>query len=167
MTIEKYNNLTQNYLKSILDYNENTGEFIWKIAISDCLKIGKIAGHFNKTLGYNVIRINKQSYRSHRLAFFYTYGKWPTTYIDHINGIKNDNRINNLREVDHRLNLHNTYKHRNGKLIGCSYHKTKKKWIANIQVNKIRYQIGAYSTELEAHEAYNQVTYLLKQDKII
>lgn len=54
---------------------------------------------------------------AHRVAWFLHYGKWPTKCIDHINGDRHDNRINNLRDVGHIDNCRNLEAHRNGKTI--------------------------------------------------
>jgi hypothetical protein len=74
--------------------------------------------------------------------------------IDHINGNKIDNRIENLRLVTSRGNGQNRKEHRDGRLVGCYYHKRDKKFIANIRISGKKICIGLFETEKEAHEAY-------------
>lgn len=72
--------------------------------------------------------------------------------VDHINGIKNDNRIANLREVTPRQNQVNKEIHRNGHLPGTTHRGDK--WISQIWINNTNKYIGIYDTEIEAHIAY-------------
>ena len=80
--------------------------------------------------------------------------------IDHINGNKIDNRIENLRIVTRRGNQQNRKTHRAGRLTGTCYNKIYHDdkiyhyWKSTIQINKTRIGIGRYKTEQEAHEAY-------------
>lgn len=78
----------------------------------------------------------------------------PNMVIDHINGNKLDNRIENLRMVNQRVNMQNTCKHRKGKVVGCSYHKCTKKYIVQIQIKSINIYLGAYSSLELAQKAY-------------
>ena len=89
--------LTQEYLKSILDYDLDTGIFTWKINKAKRTKIGDIAGwSYN---GYREIEINDKKYKAHRLAWLYVYGEMPNKLIDHIDGNRSNNKISNLREA--------------------------------------------------------------------
>ena len=152
--------ITQEYLKSILQYNENTGEFVWLMALKR-MKIGNIAGSI--TNGYIYVSLNKKKYLAHRLAWFYIYGKWPLNCIDHINGITNDNRIINLRDVTHRKNSQNAKAHRLGKLVGTAYHKSTNRWYARIKINGIPKHIGSYDSELKAFAAYKAMNWLIDE----
>lgn len=145
--------ITQEYLKSVLHYNEITGVFTWKVSNSKKLKVGSIAGWYN-TRGYVQITIKNKKYTAHRLAWLYMYGTDPKAQIDHVNGNKEDNRIDNLREVNNRENNQNKTVHRNGRLVGYSLHKNTKKYQARVNVNKKVIHIGLYNTPQEAHEAY-------------
>jgi len=130
-------------LKEIFDYDPNTGIFIRKIK-------GRKAkvGSFDPE-GYVYIQINHIKYAAHRLAWLYMYGEFPTDQIDHINGIKNDNRIANLRVCTHAENQQTK---RNVK--GYSWHKTKKRFIAYIQINKKRIELGRYLNEQDARKSH-------------
>jgi hypothetical protein len=95
--------LTQEALKHILDYNPDTGLFVWKNPTGGRAKRNAIAGKTNSH-GYRSIKINKKDYLAHRLAWFYVHGKWPANIIDHINGDKVDNRISNIRDTSLSVN---------------------------------------------------------------
>ena len=89
--------LTQQRLKQVLGYDPKTGIFRWKVRRPK-RKPGDQAGCLNKE-GYVKISVDGASYTAHRLAFFWMTGKWPTPMTDHFNGIRNNNRWENLREV--------------------------------------------------------------------
>jgi hypothetical protein len=57
--------------------------------------------------GYFIIKLNRKTYKAHRIAWLLTYGSWPEDQIDHINGNGLDNRLENLRDVSNRENLRN------------------------------------------------------------
>lgn len=57
--------------------------------------------------GYLILKIKGKQFKAHRLAWFLHYGEMPKNVIDHINGIKDDNRISNLRDVKQRINILN------------------------------------------------------------
>jgi len=94
-------------LKRLFSYNPETGQFIRKVRTSPRGQVGDVAGTTDAN-GYINIRVNGTSYRAHRLAFAYIYGRKRLTHyhIDHINGVKDDNRITNLRRVTTRENAY-------------------------------------------------------------
>lgn len=96
-------------LKNYLKYNPETGEIIWIDKPGKRVQIGNIAGGLNtsKNQGYIQIRFNKKLYLAHRIAWYLHYGVWPQNYIDHINGIRTDNKISNLRDVTVKENNNN------------------------------------------------------------
>lgn len=148
--------LTQERLKEVLDYNSETGVFIWKI-YSGRIKAGYVAGNINKR-GYATIGIDGEIYRSHRLAWFYVYGKWPDDQIDHINGQRSDNRISNLRDVTNQVNAQNLKRATRVKTstdyLGVYKTTNIKPWRAQIDIDKKTRHIGYYKTPEEANEAY-------------
>lgn len=99
---EKQAAVPQKLLREVFDYNELTGKWIWikkPHPKANNIKVGQPAGTVNKD-GYVQIGINGYTCLAHRLAWTYIHGDYPDgeqPYIDHINGDKADNRIENLR----------------------------------------------------------------------
>jgi hypothetical protein len=145
--------LTLEEFKELLNYRRETAEFTWKKPRQN-VKVGDIAGCVNKVKGYHYIGIKGRNYYAHRLVWLFETGDWPKGQIDHINNDKLDNRIENLRDVSNRENQQNQKSHRNGRLVGCYYHKQKNKWHAEIRINGEKVSLGLYLTESEAHTAY-------------
>ena len=137
--------ITQSELKQLLDYNPDTGIFTWKVKKIGIKFIGSKAGTYDKDK-YIQIKINQKIYRSHRLAWLYQYGIFPKFDLDHINGIKDDNRICNLREVTASQNMFNTkIKITNTSGIkGISWCKRDKRWIAHLSINKKQTHLGSF-----------------------
>ena len=147
--------LTAEQLKKTLDYDQNTGLFVWKIRPSKAVKMGDIAGCVEKRIGYVTIGIEKRIYKAHRLAWLYVYGEWPKGLIDHVNGNKADNKIANLRDVFADGNSQNVRKpNRRNKsgFMGVIWYQNK--WRASMSVNGKSKWLGDYSTPEEAHKVY-------------
>ena len=85
------------------------------------------------------------------------YGTWPENQIDHINGVRHDNRIDNLRDVLQSTNAQNQRKpsatNKCG-FLGVNFHKCSNRWIAQIHVQGKKKHLGLFDTPKEAHEAY-------------
>lgn len=138
----------------LLQYDASTGEFTWIKSPSNNVKAGTLAGGISHR-GYRYIRVNMKQYLAHRLAWLFYYGKWPSGEIDHINGIKTDNRISNLRDVSHSVNKQNLKKARSDNvtgLIGVSPHCGK--YRSYIAIGGKRLYLGHYDTAEEAHKVY-------------
>jgi len=145
--------ITPEELRSRFDYNPETGIFTSKIK-RGVLRIGATVGcTYN---GYIRIGIDYRYYLGHRLAWLYMTGEWPSQ-VDHRNGVRNDNRWQNLRIATHTQNHQN-------KSILCTNKsgykgvqpssKTKNRWIATIKVGlKIKY-LGTFDCPKKAHLAY-------------
>lgn len=148
-------NLTAEQLRELLHYDPETGIFVWRSKVSWGIKIGDIAGTIEKS-GYKVITFKKSLYKAHRLAWLYIHDKWPKDQIDHANGIRNDNRLVNLREATRAENAQNagSRKGRDKASRGTSYKEDCNKWQAEIQVSGCRKYLGIFDTQEEAHKAY-------------
>lgn len=94
----KTHELTHANVESLLSYAPSTGKFFWKS--------GNEVGSFDKK-GYVVIWVLGRCVRAHRLAYFMIHGEWPAEQIDHINGVKSDNRWCNLRPASRKGNQRN------------------------------------------------------------
>jgi hypothetical protein len=114
-------------------------------------KYGRILSYTAKN-GYIQIGItfNKKSYmiRGHQLAWYYIYNEC-VEMLDHINGIRTDNRICNLRSINKQQNHFNRVKAK-----GYTWHKHKNKWQSTICLSGKSYFLGLYKTEEEARNAY-------------
>jgi hypothetical protein len=150
-------NVTQNRLHELLDYSPETGLFKWKIAHSRRVHVGDVAGS-TSIKGYILIGVDGFVYRAHRLVWLYVHGEFPKHYIDHINGIKTDNRIENLRDVSSKINNENQkYAPSHNKscgVLGVSREKNHRRWRAVITIDKKQVHIGYFDTIEEAEAAY-------------
>jgi hypothetical protein len=104
--------------------------------------------------GYLTLKIGRKSYLAHRVCWFLYYGVWPDGHLDHINGVKSDNRIVNLREATISQNAQNRPV-RSRYLSKCIWFdgtakKRKKRYCVRVQSNGVRKHIGWYGTEEEA-----------------
>ena len=98
--------LDQARLKEVVIYSPETGVFTWNK--SNCRgKAGNSIGYKCATHGYMRVMIDGKMYAQHRLAWLYMLGEWPKRVIDHVNGIRSDNRWSNLRDVSHSENQQN------------------------------------------------------------
>jgi hypothetical protein len=141
-----------NYLHENFEYKDGKLFFIKQVGIRG--QIGKQAGSKHKK-GYIDIQIKKKCYKAHRLIFLYHRGYLPE-FIDHINRIRDDNRIENLREIDQGDNQRNSKKYNNRTQIykGVYYNKGNKKWFSVVQINKKRHYLGLHKTPELAYQAY-------------
>ena len=153
--------MTQEFLKEVLHYDHLTGHLTWKTSSRKNQVIGERAERCTPS-GYAYINMLGFSFNAHRVAWYYVHGFTPDM-LDHINGVKADNRLSNLRIVTARQNSQNQEQHRNGKLIGTTWHKRDKKWIARLVLNNKKVCLGYFDTELEAHAAYVKAVEKLKK----
>jgi hypothetical protein len=144
-------------LISVLEYNPDTGIFNWLISPKRGIPAGSVAGFLNN--GYIQISYKRKHYNAHTLAWLYCNKNLPSGILDHIDCNKSNNRISNLRIVDHTLNRINTLtRHDNTSgYKGVSYDKKSKKWRAQINHDKQRIYLGVYESPEEAFEAYCEI----------
>jgi len=146
--------LTQERLKDSLSYNHENGIFTW-IGRVPKRYIGRKAGHVGQQ-GYRRMRIDGDRYMAHRLAFLFVYGIFPEYEIDHKNGNRDDNRIENLRQATRSENGQNQkkFKTNTSGFTGVSWCKYDKKWNSRIRINGKLIHLGYFKTAQEAGEAY-------------
>ena len=149
-------------LRERIRYEPETGKFFWLINHSAKAKVGQELGSWD-LYGYKTVRIYKRSYKLHRLAWFYMTGEWPKGDIDHINGVRCDNKWSNLRDVSRKSNLENSLRigsHKKSELPrGVSI--ARDKFSAKISHNNKPIHLGTYWTPEEAGAAYMAAKRLL------
>ena len=148
--------ITQEKLKMYLEYYPQTGDFAWRQNRQKHL-IGVEAGSATDQ-GYIRICIEQQSYKAHRLAWLYVYGYMPEGPVDHINNVRIDNRICNLRIATQKDNIRNSIVRKakkSGLLKGVSYYKQRpNQFVAQIRIEGKQHKLGVFDSEQAAHEAY-------------
>ncbi len=132
-----------------VSYTPETGFFAWKIDLPSAKRTsGSQAGYITAE-GYRVIGVLGHLVLAHRLAWLMMTGEMPAGEIDHMNGIRDDNRWENLRVVDDRENSENKHF-----TVGASFEKSSGKWRAQIKAYGRQKTLGRYATLEEARSAY-------------
>lgn len=152
--------LTAAQARALFSYNPQTGKLVllnrprelfpsdkeWKRWNSR--SSGTEAGAVKRSSGYRMVCVFGREYRAHRIIWLMQTGEWPESDIDHINGVRHDNRLANLRAVSHATNLRNQSRNsRNTSgFAGVSWHKGAEKWSAQIKVNGKKVHLGLFAT---------------------
>lgn len=149
--------ITLDRLKEVLEYDPATGIFTWKSS-------NLVAG-FVHSGGYLETSINETKYYLHRLAWFYMTGEWPPNQIDHINGVKDDNRWCNLRLATRNQNGYNAKIKSNSSNVSKNvyYEKRRNKYRVSVRANGKRNFVGYFKTEDEAINASD--AFMMKHHK--
>lgn len=144
---------TQSDLKKAVTYDEGTGYFYWAIDHKHGKK-GDRADTVDCT-GHMYVMVNSESYATHRLAVLYMTGEWPVELVERINGIKQDNRWSNLREISIAESHKNMVlaKNNTSGVVGVSYNNGKKMWAADIGVNGKGIHLGYFVKKEDAIKA--------------
>lgn len=157
-------------LKSLVDeyliYNPDTGVFTYKKS-NTRRKVGDLVGSLRSD-GYYEVTLKNHRYRLHRLAWFIVYGYMPTKQLDHINGIRHDNRLANLREVsasENQQNLKLASKRNSLGVLGVYFYKGK--YCAQIKLDGKSMYLGRFPTLEEASTAYINAKRLLHSHNTI
>jgi hypothetical protein len=154
-------------LKERLDYNPNTGIVIWKMRDVSEFKTqhrcdiwnskfaNKEVGCLLLDCGYRTVGLDWTSYYVHRIIWKIVTENEPANEIDHINGIRDDNRFCNLREAIVLENNHNRglQKNNTSGYKGVIWSKTLRKWIGKVRLNYTRYYTDKFDTAIEANDA--------------
>lgn len=147
--------MTQEQLKELFEYHED-GLLVWKDDLWNKKCKGKVAGTMDQHR-YRRIKIGRLQYCTHRLIYLWHHGNLPPV-LDHINRIKYDNRIENLRPVTPSNNQHNRGPQiGTSKWKGVSWAKKNNKWRASIRINRDSIFIGYFICEADAAMAWNEI----------
>lgn len=154
-------NVTASVVRDLLDYDPATGIFRWRVDRRSGrsharvqARAGDVAGSI-RTDGYLAIKIEGRSYRSHRLAWLYVYGRWPDPECDHRNCERNDNRIANLREATRAQNNANSSLRTDNASGLKGVYRRNARWAAQIRMNGALRHLGYFDTAKAAHAAYS------------
>lgn len=144
--------LTADRLRQVLRYDADTGEFVWIARTSNRIRIGDVAGRPHNR-GYTMIGVDGGLYLAHRLAWLWMTGGWPQKQVDHINGVRDDNRWRNLREATTVQNAGNSRRHRDKRAGAKGVYRTSGGlWQARIGHK----YLGTRETHDEAQALYEQ-----------
>lgn len=144
--------LTQARLKELLHYDPETGVFTWRVKKGRA-EAGSAAGTRHNA-GYTTLKIDGVKYLRHRCVWLYEYGRWPREEVDHVNGDRGNDTLENLRECSSAENKQNIPLHgrRPGRLLGAVL--TRGRWRATIRIRGQAVCVGHFDTPEEAHKAY-------------
>ena len=137
------------YLRQCFVYDPDTGVLTWLLRKAYRIQIGDVAGSPTDR-GYLCVRLDGSNYKVHRIVWAMYAGLAAARPLDHVNGVKSDNRISNLREASSSENGRNTSAYRNNTsgYKGVSWHKRIGKWGSAIRLyGRVRH-LG-YFTEIE------------------
>lgn len=141
-------------LRELLEYDPATGDLIWRVSRGNGVR-GAVAGRVRASDGYRDLGIERKYYMAHRIVWALCKGEMPDGILDHIDGDRLNNRIENLRLSDNSLNQANAKPRRNSSgLKGVTWQKSNKKWQASIKVRGKSIYLGSYDTPEEAHQKY-------------
>lgn len=149
--MSKRKKLTQKRLKELLHYDPETGVFTWVVRKGKILPKA-VAGGASSYPGYRKIMVDYVAYSAHRLAFLYMEGYFPEQQVDHLNGVRDDNRWFNLRHVSGTCNQQNSKTPTNSSsgFSGVSWEQDRKNWRVQAYLHNKRVFLGRYPAVLDA-----------------
>lgn len=135
------------------EYNPVNGHIIRLVSHRADQLIGERVGYRCNIHGYRYFKFKGKRYREHTVAWFLATGE--STMLDHVNGIRDDNRLSNLRKTTNALNMQNKGAYRNNQCGTTGVSATRYgKWTARISLNGKTKHLGNFETIDEAKSAY-------------
>lgn len=150
-----------------LNFDQETGLFTWINDGTRGVKAGDVAGTKTRD-GYIMLSVSGKKILAHRVAWFFAYGQFAQGNLDHINRIKSDNRISNLRLATYAQNAQNRLansKNTSG-YKGVTWHKRDKKWQAAITVQGKVMHLGYFESSTDAFKAYSEASVIHQSHSI-
>lgn len=139
--------LTQERVKELFDYDPEVGVLIRKIDVGKKVKAGQVAGSISTSDGYRYIRVEWKLYPAHRLIWLWMTGVYVCDgkEIDHIDGVRDNNKLSNIRVVTKAENARNTkrYSSNTSGFSGVCFDKRRKVWYSRIKVNHRDVYLGS------------------------
>lgn len=148
------NRVSLDRAEELLSYDPSTG-FVTRLkTVASRARAGQRAGSLNFQ-GYVVLQVDGKKFMLHRIIWLLAYGEWPDGEVDHINGDRSDNRLENLRLASRAENGRNM-RPRGGTagLKGVYWHKRARKWCAQIVKDDVNHYLGLHDEPEDAHAAY-------------
>lgn len=141
----------------IARFEYRDGLLYYRVAPLARKRQGDVAGSIDLSTGYRIVKIGGVRYKAHRLVWVYVHGVLPPHVIDHINGDRTDNRIENLRGVTQAVNMQNQIKptaaNKTGSL-GVYWSERLAGFMAAVSVSGKKRRRGPYRTVERAAQAY-------------
>lgn len=165
--------VTPEYIRECFEYDPDTGELTWKSRprnhfptergwrIFHKSYAGKVTGCMDH-MGYLIVLIGGRPYPVHRVILALVTGAWPTEMVDHINGVRHDNRLVNLRAATREENRHNTLVRKDSSTGVKGVGKPRVRadgslaWRASITAFKVKTHIGYFPTKEQAAAAIRE-----------
>lgn len=144
--------LTAEIARDLLDYDIDTG-LLTRRKAPNRRRAGSVLGTPNKK-GYLCAYIHDTTYLLHRVIWLMVCDRWPTDQIDHVNGIRDDNRLENLRECTNAENRQNIRPEGYGQSGFLGVSPSNNGWSANITLHGKTEHLGWFADKLSAHKAY-------------
>jgi hypothetical protein len=151
--------LTQETVQALFEYRD--GALFWKVSNNNFIQVGQQAGTSVNDSGYHIVGIGGKTYRLHRIVFMYHYGYFPKN-VDHIDGDRANNSIENLRPADDFENSRNSRISKRNKsgVKGVCWANHVNKWLVQVRQGNSKKYLGLYDdlelAELVAIEARNK-----------
>jgi hypothetical protein len=155
MTVSHSTQEILNFCGEHLKYQDGILFWIKRSGRGSHIHPGQRAGGFHKD-GYLQTKIFGKMHLNHRLIWLIHHGRWPAEQLDHINGDRQDNRIENLREVTNSQNSQNqkNRKTNTSGFPGVCWNKTSKKWSSYAYKDKKRIHLGYFNCPITSFRAY-------------
>jgi hypothetical protein len=156
----------QSRLHELFEFDADASVLIWRVRPVETFATvlasnawnarfaGAVAGYISRQ-GYRRIVIDGKRRQAHRMIWIFANGDIPDSMqIDHINGVRDDNRVANLRTVTHAENGRNSSMRRDNTsgMLGVRWNKRDRKWRAKIVIDGQIMHLGNFDT-LEAAAA--------------